>query len=138
MDGLEAVMRSREEPQAVRYDHDGGGRGAPGDGRTATIARMDWQREFTAERRAALEDEVRRATELLYGEHGTGGLGACLGLKHADAVYISYIELTTSREAARACGFSPDYTAGLCRQAFAYIDEVGFAHVRAATAERAE
>lgn len=123
------LMRERTGVRAQGFGptsrHGGGSPSAMG----VVDAAVDREREL-AGRERELERSLGRATELLYGADGRGGLAKLRGSRYADAICMGYLQATPWREVAEVMMCSPRWCHELCDSAFRYIDRVGFAFVR--------
>mgnify|MGYP000156837165 FL=1 len=81
---------------------------------------------------ADAEEAIDEACEVLYGADGRGGLAKLKGTRYADAICMGYLQAQPWSEIAEIMQGSVRWCHALCDVGFAYIDEVGWAHVKSA------
>lgn len=93
--------------------------------------RIEFERRLQRriDKASAMLDE---ATELLYGEDDHGGLAKMKGNRYADVLCMAYCQGMPWKEVAEVMRCSVKWCRELSGAAFAYIDSVGFAHLRTA------
>ena len=120
-------MKSREGAKAQSYQAGGGG--DAGDPMDSVVQRIDFEGKLRR-RIADAEGVLDEACEVLYGSDGRGGLAKLKGTHYADAICMYYCQAETWAEIAGIMQCSQKWCRKLCDVGFAYIDRVGWAHVK--------
>lgn len=121
-------MRAREGAKAQSYQA-GGGSGDAADPMDSIAKRIDFEGRLE-QRIADAEEALDEACEVLYGKDGRGGLAKLKGTRYADAICMGYLQAQPWNEIAEIMQGSVRWCHTLCDVGFAYIDEVGWAHVK--------
>lgn len=124
-----AAMMAKEGVGAISYEpHTSGG---VGDAIDTINRRMEFQERLSC-RIAEASGMLDEATLLLYGEDDHGGLAKLKGNRYADVLCMAYLQAMPWKEVAEVMRCSPKWCRELSAAAFAFIDAMGFAKVRAA------
>lgn len=121
-------MKAREGAKAQSYQTGGGG-GDVSDPMESISRRIDFEGRLK-KRIADAEQAIDEACEVLYGADGRGGLAKLKGTRYADAICMGYLQAQPWNEIAEIMQGSVRWCHTLCDVGFAYIDEVGWAHVK--------
>lgn len=121
-------MKAREGAKAQSYQTGGGG-GDVSDPMESISRRIDFEGRLK-KRIADAEQAIGEACEVLYGADGRGGLAKLKGTRYADAICMGYLRAQPWNEIAEIMQGSVRWCHTLCDVGFAFIDEVGWAHVK--------
>lgn len=124
---LETLLAS-EDGRGINYEPRTSG--GTGDSIDAINRRIEFQSRLTRriDEASMMLDE---ATALLYGEDDHGGLAKLKGNRYADVLFMAYLQAMPWREVAEVMRCSQQWCRELSHAAFSYIDDVGFARLRA-------
>lgn len=106
-----------------------------GSGSSDAMDRINRRIEFERRLQRRIDEAsnmLDEATELLYGEDDHGGLAKMKGNRYADVLCMAYLQGMPWKEVAEVMRCSVKWCRELSGAAFAYIDSVGFAHLRTA------
>lgn len=121
-------MKAKEGAKAQSYTEGRGG-GEVSDGSLSILQRIDFEDRLQRRINDA-QGMIEEACELLYGQDGRGGLAKLKGTRYADAICMGYLQAQPWNEIAEIMQGSVRWCHTLCDVGFAYIDEVGWAHVK--------
>lgn len=121
-------MRAKEGAKVQTYQA-GGGSGYMTDPMESVAKRIDLEGRLE-KRIAYAEKAIDEACDILYGSDGRGGLAKLKGERYADAICMGYLYAQPWDEIADVMRGSVRWCHTLCDAGFAYIDRVGWAHVK--------
>lgn len=121
-------MKSREGAKAQSLQARGGADDVC-DPMESISRRIDFEGRLR-KRIADAEEMLDEACAVLYGEDGRGGLAKLKGTQYADAICMAYCQAEPWAEIADVMQCSVRWCHKLCDVGFAYIDSVGWAHLK--------
>lgn len=121
-------MKAREGAKAQSLQAGGGGGNAI-DPMESISRRIDFEGRLR-KRIADAEAMINEACIVLYGTDGRGGLAKLKGTQYADAICMAYLQAEPWGEIADVMQCSQQWCRRLCDVGFAYIDSVGWAHLK--------